>query len=155
MSSDEEDTGVIQPPEFDAKVTLAIIDALQKRGSNVLMDELIDAADADEWEVARVLDVLVAMNVAAIEKQRGNTLRNSRAFAYRNGYALPKQVKLDTLSDDIAEEEATANGRLENIQKLKAQLEKGKSEGDTDFLRSFRQSKQRADLTTALLDKVL
>jgi len=120
-----------------------------------LMDELIEAADADEWEVARILDVLVGLNIAAIEKQRGNTLRNSRAFAYRTGYALSRPVNLHTLSGDIAAAETSITERIHNIKALKAQLEQGKNDTDVAFLRTFRASKKSKDESTEHLDKVM
>ena len=155
MSSDEEDDTVVQTPEFDARIALAIIDALQKRGENMLMDELIEATEADEWEVARVLDVLVSLNIAAVEKQRGNSLRNSRAFAYRNGYSLPKQVRLDTLSQDLVHLETSISEKLEGIAKLKEQLERVGDESDAEFLKSYREGKSTLSeaVSTLLTDK--
>ena len=139
---EEEEWSSEKSPEFDREVANSIISTLQRRGENVLMDELIEAANVEEWEVARILDVLVSLQLAGIERQRGNTLRSSRAFAYRNGYALSKPVPLDTLRDTIAEQELIMTERLANLKKLKGQLESGNSESDQAFLKAYVEGKK-------------
>jgi len=142
MSSAEEDdddewSSVVQAPEFDAKVVHAILGCLQKRGSNVLMDELLEAAEVEEWDVARVLDVLVSLQLAGVERQRGNNRRSSRAFAYRSGIELPRAVPLDRLKELVAKQETMMQDRVSRIKRLKTQLETGKPESDRSFLKEF------------------
>lgn len=157
MSSDEEEEWpeVEQPPEFDIKVAQALVATLQSKGENVLMDELIDAAaPADEWEVTRVLDVLVGLQLAGIERQRGNTLRNSRAFAYRTGYALPKPVPLENLKESLEQQESAMEQRLSNVKRLKEQLENGNSDNDIAFLQSYIQNHEDDEIK-AFIKRIL
>lgn len=155
MSSDEEEFSSALAPELDAHITQAILDILQRRGENVLMDDLIEAAKNDEWEVSRVLDVLIGLNLVGIEKQRGNHLRNSRAFAYRTGYALPKPLKLSTLSVSLAKTERDIGNRLENVKRLRHQVEKGRADSDGNFLRNYRDSRQFKDPVSDALNKIV
>ena len=155
--SEEEDfvEEAVLLPEFDIKVTKAIIGELQKRGENVLMDDLIEAAQVEEWEVARVLDVLVSLHIAGIERQRGNELRSSRAFAYRNGYALPKQIHLESIKDSILQQEITLDIRHSNIKKLRLQLEQGSPETDREFLDKLLNEKTLDTLSSDLIERFL
>jgi len=151
-SGDEEDWPEVEhPPEFDIRITRALIAALQKRGENVLMDELIFAAEnVDEWDVARVLDVLVGLQLAGVERQRGNPMRNSRAFTHRTGYALPREVPLETLRDAIEQQEALIAERTRSIQQLKEQLKSGDEQSDVEFLRAYAETAPNDTIQTYL-----
>ena len=141
---DEPLSSVVLTPQEDARIALALLEVLQKRGENVLMDELIEAAGTDEWEVARVLDVLLSLDLVAIERQRGNSLRHSRAFAYRTGYALAKPLDLSKLSDEIAKAEESITRKVEGIKRLKKQLASSNASNEED---AALVSEYRASLT--------
>lgn len=123
LVEEEEEQHEQKSTEYDISLARNIIAKLQQMGENVLIDDfLVGNESDDEWDAERLLDVLISMQVAGIEKHRGIEKRTSRAFTYRTGYADPTTT-LHTLATDIAEEEEQVELQRERCKRLKLELE--------------------------------
>lgn len=125
-TTEEEDEDSKREPksaEYDIQLTLSLVKKLQGMGENVLIDDfLINHENDDEWDAERLLDVLISMQVAGIEKHRGISNRNSRAFTYRTGYADPS-TDVASLAEDIRREQALLLEQQERCKRAKHELD--------------------------------
>ncbi|KAH9255086.1 hypothetical protein BASA81_006845 [Batrachochytrium salamandrivorans] len=123
---EEEDEDSKREPkstEYDIQLTLSLVKKLQCMGENVLIDDfLVNHENDDEWDAERLLDVLISMQVAGIEKHRGISNRNSRAFTYRTGYADPG-TDVANLAEDIKREQRLLLEQQERCKRVKQELD--------------------------------
>jgi hypothetical protein len=97
--------------------TRLIVEKLQLGGENVLMNHLLESKGAGERTVARILDVLFALNVAKVEDQRGREARSSRAYAYRSGYALARPMPIHEMRERVRQLEARVEAQPSSARK--------------------------------------